>query len=126
MNLHNIVRGAITRVNPDIPVTLLRSTGYTVDANRKQIPQYETLTGMAQVQGIDPRDLEHVNNMGIQGNLRTVYLYDNWYGMVRSGKRGGDIIRFPMEPGGEDCDWLVVTQKEIFPNWCSVIVWLQQ
>ena len=33
MNLHNIVRGGITMVNPDTPATLLRSTGYTTGAS---------------------------------------------------------------------------------------------
>ena len=122
MNLHDIVRGAITTVNPDIQAMLRRSTGYTVDTDGTQVPQYDEMTGTAQVQGIDPKDLVHVNNLNIQGNLRTVYLYGNWFGIVRAGEQGGDILVFPAVKGGENCEWLVVVQKEVFPDWCSVIV----
>lgn len=122
MNLHKIVRGAITAVNLDIPATLRRSIGYTVEEDGTQVPQYEEFTGKIQVQGINPKDLVHVNNMNIQGNLRTVWLFGNWFGIVRAGEKGGDILLFPAVKGGEDCEWLVVIQKEVFPDWCSVIV----
>lgn len=125
MNLHNIVRSAITSVNPDISATLLRSNGYTTDAAGKQIPAYLTFTGKIQVQGVSGKDLEHTDFLNIQGVLRTVYLRGNWAGVVRADQKGGDIMKFPQIPGTAVQDWRVVTIKETWPDWCSVIVWLQ-
>lgn len=125
MNLHGVVRGAITSVNPDIQATLLRSNGYTTTASGKQVPAYTTLTGPIQVQGVSAKDLEHTDFLNIQGILRTVYIKGNWAGVIRIDQRGGDIMKFPQVPGAVVQDWLVVSVKETWPNWCSVIVCLQ-
>lgn len=125
MNLHVIVRGAITAINPDIPATLLRSNGYTTDAAGKQTPSFLSFTGQIQVQGVSAKDLEHTDFLNIQGVLRTVYLRGNWAGVVRADQKGGDIMKFPQIPGAAVQDWRVVTIKETWPDWCAVIVWLQ-
>lgn len=125
MNLHGLVRAAVSSVNPDITATLLRSTGYTTSASGKQIPTYTQLSGKIQVQGVSAKDLEHTDNLNIQGVLRTVYLLGNWAGVVRADQKGGDIIKFPQMPGGTVQDWRVILPKEQWPEWSSVIVWLQ-
>ena len=125
MDLHGIVRGAITSVNPDIYASLRRSIGYVTDAAGKQVPQYVTLGGMIQVQGVSAKDLEHIDNLNIQGVLRTVYIRGNWAGVVRVDQKGGDIMKFPQIPGAAVQDWRVIHVKETWPNWCSVIVNLQ-
>ena len=125
MNLHSIVRGAITSINPDISATLLRSNGYVTDASGKQNPAYLTFAGNIQIQGVNSRDLEHTDYLNIQGTLRTVYLLGNWAGVVRADQKGGDIMKFAQMPGAAVQDWRVVTVKETWPNWSSVIVWLQ-
>lgn len=125
MNLHSIVRGAITSVNPDICATLLRSNGYVTGADGKQVPVFLSFSGRIQVQGVSGKDLEHTDYLNIQGVLRTVYLVGNWAGVVRADQKGGDIMKFPQVPGAAVQDWRVVSIKETWPNWCSVIVWLQ-
>jgi len=125
MNLHSIVNSAIKRVNPDISATLKRSTGFTVETNGKQTPTYSTLTGMIQVQATSGKDLEHMNNLNIQGVFRTVYLLGNWAGVVRTDSKGGDIMSFPQIPGGTVHNWKVINVKETWPDWSSVIVVLQ-
>jgi len=125
MNLHNIVRNAIASVNPDIAATLLRSDGYTTNAAGKQIQKFLTFTGQIQVQGVSGKDLEHTDNLNIQGVLRTVYLRGNWAGVVRANQTGGDIMKFPQQPGAAVSDWRVVTVKEQWNDWVAVIVWLQ-
>lgn len=40
MNLHGIVRGAIVTVNPDVPVAVRISTGYTIAAGGTRTPTY--------------------------------------------------------------------------------------
>lgn len=125
MNLHGIVRGAITSVNPDISATLLRSNGYVTGADGKQVPVFLSFSGKIQVQGVSAKDLEHTDYLNIQGVLRTVYLVGNWAGVVRADQKGGDIMKFPQVPGAAIQDWRVVSVKETWPDWCSVIVWLQ-
>jgi hypothetical protein len=125
MNLHGIVRGAITSVNPDISATLLRSNGYSTDASGKQIPAYLTFTGKIQVQGLGFKEIQHMDNLNIQGVLATVYLRGNWAGVVRADQKGGDVMKFPQIVGGPIETWRVVNVNEVWPDWCSVIVALQ-
>ena len=44
MDLRGIANGVTTAVNPNKTVTVLRSTGYTVGAGRKQVPSYAAPT----------------------------------------------------------------------------------
>ncbi|OYV46728.1 MAG: hypothetical protein B7X10_04750 [Burkholderiales bacterium 21-58-4] len=125
MNLHQVVRSAITSVNPDIAATLLRSNGYTYTPDGKQVPAYLSFTGQIQVQGVSAKDLEHTDFLNIQGVLRTVYLIGNWAGVVRADSKSGDIMNFPQIPGAAVQSWRVISVKETWPNWSSVIVWLQ-
>jgi hypothetical protein len=125
MNLHSIVRGAITAVNPDIEASLLRSDGFTTMPGGKQVPKFLNFTGMIQVQGVSAKDLEHIDFLNVQGVLRAVYLRGNWAGVVRADQKGGDIMKFPQVPGAPVQDWRVVSIKETWPDWCSVIVNLQ-
>lgn len=125
MNLHGIVRGAITTVNPDISATLLRSDGYATALGGKQVPKFLSFSGKIQVQGVSAKDLEHIDFLNIQGVLRLVYLYGNWAGVVRADQKGGDIMKFAQIPGTAVQDWRVVNIKETWPDWCSVIVQLQ-
>lgn len=120
MNLHGIVRGAITAVNPDIPATLRQSTGYTVNADYTRTPTYQETPGVPiQVQGLNAKDLEHMDALNIQGVLRSVHLYGNWQGVVRVLSAGGDVFKF----NGQT--WLVVHVMETWPDWSRVIVALQ-
>ncbi len=125
MNLHGIVRGAITAVNPDIPGRHIQSTGYTKDAAFKQVPTYKSSEVRLQVQGVNGKDLAHMDALNIQGVLRTVYMYGNSAGVVRADGTGGDLINFRQTKEHDDQTWKVVNVKEIFPDWCCVIVQLQ-
>lgn len=125
MNLHSLVRGAINSINPDISATLLRSNGYVTAPDGKQVPKFLSYSGKIQVQGVSAKDLQHTDYLNIQGVLRTVYLLGNWAGVVRADQKGGDLMKFPQIPGAAVQDWRVVTVKETWPNWSSVIVWLQ-
>lgn len=125
MNLHGIVRGAVTAVNPDIDAVLHRNSGgYTTDAAGVRTPRFETMQGRIQVQGINGKDLQHINQLNLQGNLRTVYLFGNWFGVVRADAKGGDVLQFA-ESGGCVQDWRIVNVMETWPHWTKVIVCLQ-
>lgn len=125
MNLHNIARAAITTVNPDIQATLQRNTGYSTNSAGKREPTFSSTEGIIQVQGVVGRDLEHVNNLNLQGNLRIVFLYGNWYGVVRADVKGGDILQFTEWNDDVVHSWRVVNVMETWPDWTKVVVCLQ-
>ena len=101
MNLHGIVRGAITTVNPDVPAQLLRNTGNTVNAAGKQTPIYATAEPVQiQVQALTAKELTQIEYLNIQGVLRAVYMFGNTQGIVRPTQKGGDILQFPEIPDG--------------------------
>lgn len=125
MNLHGIVRGAISAVNPDITMTMLRSNGYTTDSAGARTPVFVTLTGKGQVQAASGGTIQRMSNLGIQGVLRAVYLYGNWCGIVRADQKGGDVLQFPQVPGAAIQHWKVVEVTETWPDWSRVVVVLQ-
>lgn len=123
MNLHGLVRGAIGAVNPDIPACLYRDTGETETSDAGiRTPKYKTQKGMIQVQGVNGRDLERLNNLNMQGIFRSVYLYGELSGIVRSSHKGGDLLEFSDVGCCEKKKWLVVQVAEVWPDWCKVIV----
>lgn len=122
LNLHAMVRGAITTVNPDRPAALKRSLGYETLPSGKQVPKFETLSGMVQVQGTNSSDLRHAEFLNIQGVLRSVYLFGNWYGVVRADQKGGDILSFCDFGETKPKDWKVVSVLESWENWTKVLV----
>lgn len=125
INVRGMANSAVQVVNANITIPLLRSNGYTVGANGKQVPTYDTFSGPAQVQALGPKDLQHVNALNLQNVSRKVYLYGNWMGVVRADEKGGDILTFPQITGGADQQWKVVTVFETWPTWCAVGVVLQ-
>lgn len=125
MNLHGMVRGMISTVNPDQIITLKRSLGYETDKAGKQIPKFETLQGLAQIQAMSSGDLRHAEFLNIQGIMRAVYLYGNWCGVVRADQKGGDLLEFGQTPDGKIQTWKVVSIVETWPDWSKVIVCLQ-
>ncbi len=126
MNLHQIARGAITRVNDDIAATYLKAKGSNTLASGKRVPTYDApLPVRIQVQPVTGSDIERLNNLGIQGILRKVYDYGNQCGIVRVDEKGGDLLQFPQVPGADVNDWKVVSVAETWPDWSAVIVALQ-
>lgn len=126
MNLHGLVRGVITSINPDTLVSILRSAGYQTTPSGKQVPAYNRTDNQpANVQACAGKDVERMNNLAFQGVFRTVYLYGSADGIVRPDATGGDVLKFAQMPGGKCQDWKVVQVKEQWPDWCCVIVLLQ-
>jgi hypothetical protein len=118
MNLHAIVRSAISIVNPYVTAILYISTGFTTNADGSRTPTYTTTTLSVQVQAVTEGDLKHVsaNNQGIQSVLRSVWLDGNWNGIIKADQTGGDFIEF----GGYR--WKVIQVMEAWTEWTHVIV----
>lgn len=125
MNLHGLVRAAITSVNPDITATLRRSLGtYTTGADGSRTPDYADSVAQIQVQGLSAKDLQHLDALNIQGVLRSVHLNGDWQGVERPLSKGGDLFKFA-DPAGVQRWWLVVNVMETWPDWCRVVVAMQ-
>lgn len=126
MDLRRIVRGPISVVNPDVPVGWRRYLTYTTDNSGKSSPSYAlTQTLCGQVQPLPTDQLAHMEQLNIQGVLRQVYLKGAVASAVREDGTGGDLLVFPEVRGGPQRTWLVQLVPEQWPDWCLVVVKLQ-
>jgi hypothetical protein len=127
MNLHGIVRGAVTSVNPDVLGIWRHSAGSSIDPlTRRSVPAYtDTADVPLQVQALSGRDIKRLNYLSIQGVKRAVYMYGNAQGVNRPNVKGGDLLVFPEVPGEQAKVWLVAIVFETWPDWCRVGVALQ-
>ena len=126
MNLR-LLANRITQVtNPNIQINWVQSNGYTTNDAGKRTPKTITLTVDAQVQALSATDLKHIDGLNINGVMRSVYLYGNAAGVVRADQIGGDILVFPEAPNCCNKNWLITQVMETWPDWCHVIVTLQE
>lgn len=120
MNLHAIVRGAITAVNPDISATYYKSIGNAVDANYKQTPKYQTFRNVRiQVQALAEGallGLAQTDSLNLEHVVYKVYMYGNTQGIVRPSQQGGDLLQFYGKT------FLVTKVMELWPDWSSIMV----
>lgn len=126
MNLHGIVRGAITTVNPDVSASVQKSGGSTTLPDGSRVPIYPTpIPVTVQVQALTYNDLVHLDGLGIQGVRRAVYLYGSVMGVVRVDQKGGDKLIFPAGTLPEGNVWLAAHVLEQWPDWCKIAITLQ-
>lgn len=117
MDLRGMANGAIQPVNSNIAVTWARPDGtFLTDPTGRRTANVTTSTVAAQVQALSANDLQHIDGLNIQGVKRAVYMYGDVQGIVRADQKGGDILTF----GGHD--WRVVQVLETWPQWCKVVV----
>lgn len=120
MDLRGIANGVASTVNPNQTVTVLRSTGYTIGAGRRQVPSYaDPVTGPGQIQALDANDLKQLDGLNIQGTIRAIYLRGALAGVIRPDGTGGDIVQIAGQ------DWLVVKVLEGWPTWTKAAIVLQ-
>ena len=120
MDLRGIANGVTSTVNPNQTVTVLRSTGYTIGAGRRQVPSYAApVTGPGQIQALDANDIKQLDGLNIQGTVRAIYLRGVLAGVVRPDGTGGDLV----EVDGQT--WLVVKVLEGWPTWTKAAIVLQ-
>lgn len=120
MDLHGIVSGAIGTVNPPVAAQLLASTGDTVNADGSVTPGYAApVTIQAQAQELSFKELQHIENLNLQGILKSIYCPGSVQAVNRQAGKGGDKIVI----GGNT--YLAVVISEQWPDWCRVIGQLQ-
>lgn len=125
MKLRSIVNGAIQGINRDQQITWLQSAGYATAPDGTRTPTQASTQIRANVQALSGTDLRLAEGLNMQGVMRSVYLHGDVEGIVRSDGKGGDILQFPLVPGGTVHNWLVTQVMETWPTWCRVIVTLQ-
>jgi hypothetical protein len=127
MNLHTVVAPVVAAVNPMHPVTLKTNTGTVKNPDFSRTPTYTSSPMNAQIQGMSSDDIRLVANIGLQGTKRKIYLWGAHSGMIRSLRKGNDLIVFP-----DRSEWKVAVVTEDYGHgvdgetgWCSVIAVLQ-
>ena len=67
MDLRGFANAVSDTVNPNVPVTVQASTGYTTGGTgMRQVPTYAApVSGYAQVQALTSEDLRHLDGMNI-------------------------------------------------------------
>lgn len=120
MDLSGIVSGAIGAVNPPVSARLLASTGYSINADGSATPSYApAVTIQVQAQELSFKELQHANNLNLQGVLKSIYCPGIVQAVNRAAGKGGDKIVI-----GSDT-YLAVAISEQWPDWCRVIGQLQ-
>lgn len=120
MDLRSIANSVSSTVNPNRTVTLLKSTGFSIGSGRKQVPTYAApVTGPAQIQALDGKDLKQLDGLNIQGTIRAIYMRGALAGVIRANEIGGDLIQF------DNQNWLVVKILESWPDWTKAAIALQ-
>lgn len=120
MDLHAAVSGAIGAVNPFVSAQYLKSTGTTTNPDGSRTPSYAAPVDVSiQKQELSFKELQQVQNLNLQGIMRSIYMEGAAYGVYRVAGTGGD--KFVIG----DQTWLVVAVPELWPDWCKVIVQLQ-
>lgn len=116
INLHDIVRPAITALHPDETVLYLRSVGQ-INVKGRIYPEYKAGTLVkAQIQAVSSNDLQHFSDVSRTKITAKAYLYaeKNQYpaGIKRNYCRSGDLLQ------RADGKWWLITA--VMENFSSV------
>jgi len=125
INVRGLANRVVQNVNPNTSVVWVQSAGYTTDAAGHRVPTTTSTTVPAQVQALSASDMAHTDGLNIEGVKRTVIMYGNVQGVVRTDQKGGDMLQFPEIPSGSVKNWRVVSVVETWPTWARVVVVLQ-
>jgi len=116
IDVRAIANTAIQSINGDVSVTIRKNTGYTIGAGRRQSPTYSNITGMAQVQALDNKDLMKLEGLKLQGNSRALYLKGNLHGIIRAESLGNDMVIYDSKV------WIIVKVLETWPTWTKAAI----
>jgi len=129
MNLHQLVSGVISAVNPATMLSIQTSTGYSTSPDGTPVPTYnDAVTVPGDVQALDAGENQHLDALNIQGRRMKFYINGNIDGLIRPNSQGGDLIT--VVSGGSNYQligsvWLVAVILEYWSSWCCVAAVLQ-
>lgn len=122
LNLHNVVRGAITAIHPDEAVTLYQSAGQTNVRGIVKAIYKEPQTVRANFQPLDSDALKHIEAFNQTPISEQVFLYSDMAYPVAGQQRlpnvrTGDIIQ-----RSDNTFWLITAVLEdwTWDGWCNV------
>ena len=109
MNLRAAANAITRAVNPNVPATLRRCSGYDTSASGKRTPAYaadEPIT--IQEQSLSTEELKHVDSLNIQGTLAGFWMNGPITAADRRTGVGGDLVII------DGVTWLCV---HVLENW---------
>lgn len=120
MDLHGIAAPMIGIVNPFVTAQLLASTGYATNPDGSTTPSYAAPVSIqVQAQELSFKELQHANNLNLQGILKSIYCPGSVSAVNRVSGTGGDKIVIAGQT------YLAVAISEQWPEWVKVIGQLQ-
>ncbi|WP_313690071.1 hypothetical protein [Pantoea sp.] len=114
MNLHQIVSGAISSVNPFIDAQINVFAGETENASGVVTPSYEVVDVTGQLQPVAWKDLQQLDGMNITGVNKKFYVNGNYSAISRITGSGGDFIII------DGKKWMIPCVLELWPDWCAL------
>lgn len=125
-NLNALANSQIVSVNDNSPATLWVAITPII-VNFKQIPQYNKLPVVAQVQAMSSGDVRQLDSLNIQGAEKIIFLNGAALAIIRVKDLGGSLVVFdPQYAPLEGTTWKIVSSMEQWgPTWCKLAVTLQ-
>ena len=123
MNLRAMANSITCTVNANIQATLCINQGYTITDDGTQIPSYERIPKIVDVQGLNTSDLMRLGDISQQGQYNSVYLDGMIDAQIRSLDKGEDTIEFVPQGETDPVKWRVVAVLERYTEtWTKVAV----
>lgn len=118
LDLYSLSASLTAMVNPLINATLKRFVGMEQAEDYSTQPRYEELSVQIEVQGLTSSELQFIENIEQQSDLRAVYLRGAAGALSRPLQQGGDLLHF------DGFDWLITQVCEQWEGdqWRKVIV----
>lgn len=128
MDLRTLANSVSNSINPNMVISVQASSGYTIGGGLKQVPTYAAaFDAFGQVQALDGTELKQLDNLNLQGVLRSIYIRGPLAGIIRPATKGGDLVTIadpaPLQFRGI---WLVVKVFETWPLWTKCAICLQE
>lgn len=124
MNMHSLVSGPISVVNPQIVGQLKSSIGLTTGPSGRRTPGYDAPVSVyLQVQPLSAGDIQKLDGLNLQGTMRKIFMYGRVDGLVRPRVKSGDL--FTIAAGVNEGVWLINQVLEQWPDWVMLAVTLQ-
>ena len=118
INVFAIANTATNPVNPPITAILRVSDGETVNSDFSVTPNTTDLLCTIKVQALSTSDLQRIQNITQQSDMRAVYIAGGIKGLNRALQTGGDVLNF------YGSDWLVtqVLEEWGYGRWSKLAV----
>lgn len=118
IDVFGLAGNAVNAINPRFDALVKYSTGTTKNPDFTTTPTFSTTTVQIEVQAVSTQDLQQIENLNQQADMRTVYIYGATRALSRPFQIGGDVLVF------YGFDWLVTQQLEEWGDgeWSKVLV----